>query len=552
MADEQNNPKNQSQEPHSDFEVFRVPPREMMDKYTSAPKDLEQVNPTGGTDQSKKHDFGLGETDLFKAPANDELSTPAPTAIPVAQTTSAQKPVVSNNQSVNEPKSFNAGAQKLEPIDPDEAEVKDIFSEPINPPSPPQNVGTALESNDELDKLPPKPKNLKWLWILLIVLVLVVPIIFIALEWFGLFNIGLSKIIGSPPSKLAWSRANIDFENFNAAVNGKIDLEQTLLTAEMKAWVNEGKYDQKEHVDFSGSVIKTNNALSGAWAFANDQAINFRIEGKKLYLQRPNGKWYQIEVGVNNIDAYFKTIQNYFSTPSNFKAIKPTGSGVFSYKSTILPENLKTEKYTTAGAHIIIDLNNKNFSVKRINLVAMPLSGINLEFNLGDFSNETVELQTLDKKSVLDGTKEFPTVYSLFNLLTGNGQSSETAAKVDVDQTDQEKNDIKRKTDLKKIADLLTQYKVDHNNYPVAATMIKIEAEQDFINKLTPYLEVGGTWGMTDPEWPNRYYGYISADGSTYRLSAVLQATDDPEAPLDPISNLHLYIITDKTITAEN
>ena len=541
MADQQNNPNNQ--DPHSDFEVFRVPPREMLDKYSNAPQDLPPVNSTGGTDQTKKNDFGLGKSELFDKPISNQNAAPqvVSTASPSVQAPAPNQPVAS------EPKTAESS----------EDQVRDIFAQPakketsVNPPVPPQNIETELTPGNQPSKMPGKPRNLKWLWVLLI-FILVLPIILIALEWFGLFSIGLSKIIGSPPAKLTWSRTQINFENFNAVLGGSINLEQALLSSDTQSWVEQNGYDQKTNVNFSGSVIKSANVVSGVWVFESDPGINFRFEAKKLYLQRSDGKWYQIETGINNIDVYFQTMQNYFTNASNFQAIKPTADNVFSYKATIQADNLGIKDYVASGAAIIIDFDNKNFKLKRISLNALPLSGIDIELNLTDFNNEIVELQSLNKKNVLEGAKEFPPVYYLLKLLTRDDQDAETATSLDVSPAEQEKNDIQRKTDLKKIAGLLTKYKIDHENYPIAEEMIKIEADQDFINKLTPYLEVGQSWDFRDPEWPNKYYGYQSEKGETYRLSAVLQNTNDSEAPLDPISKLNLYIITDKINLSEN
>ena len=79
---------------------------------------------------------------------------------------------------------------------------------------------------------------------------------------------------------------------------------------------------------------------------------------------------------------------------------------------------------------------------------------------------------------------------------------------------------------------MLESYKKDHAEYPVAAAMIKVESSTDFIDELTPYLTVGVTWNYADPLWPAKYYGYKSANGTTYSLTAVLQNTQDSAAVL--------------------
>ncbi len=98
--------------------------------------------------------------------------------------------------------------------------------------------------------------------------------------------------------------------------------------------------------------------------------------------------------------------------------------------------------------------------------------------------------------------------------------------------------DAARKADLRRIAVALAEYAASATpfGYPVAEEALRLDQSEALQNALRPYLsEV-----PTDPQAPDRYYGYQS-DGTNFRLTAVLEAADDPEAAQS--GNLSLYVI---------
>lgn len=98
--------------------------------------------------------------------------------------------------------------------------------------------------------------------------------------------------------------------------------------------------------------------------------------------------------------------------------------------------------------------------------------------------------------------------------------------------------DTQRKADLETIQDALERYKLAEGKYPVAS-------ERDRTNKDGNVLQIellnkGHLLTLpVDPLDPQYYYGYLSADGTTYELTAVLENTADPDGIL--VNNFYLY-----------
>jgi len=533
-----------------DYDVFRVPPKEMLDKYSQANSDLPVVDNSGGTDKSKMDDFGLDKKPAQVQPVQKSQSLPqaepmADQPTPqISQTNEAPKiaasgqspiaPTANNNSSVlpsNKPQiSSDNGNQ-----------VEDIFSSPVKPGPLESGSGQGKEgngNNKQTDGEFKKPRSFKSLIIILIIILILVPLALIALEWFGIFSLSLSKYIGSSPTSIAWLRTKFNFSDFSTSFSGTITLDKTNLSSEMSKWLKDNKFDGKENLNFSGSFVKTADIISGAIALDNGTPTSFRLENSYLYLQKNDGKWYKLSFPISGISQYFESLQEIFNNKNNFISQKPEVNNVFSYSGNL-------------GANmpqVLVDLNNKNFKLEKVNLEENPLSfaGIGIDMQFTDFSNDIIELTSINTSQALGGEKEFSALNDLAKIILATygketAQNSQTSVNVTEDEANI--NDASRKDDLQKIAQMLASYKEDNGVYPVAAKLIKLEEDTKFQDSLTPYLPLGiTTWGYQDPLWPANYYGYQSVDGANFELSAVLQNANDEEGTQK--GNLFLYILT--------
>lgn len=135
----------------------------------------------------------------------------------------------------------------------------------------------------------------------------------------------------------------------------------------------------------------------------------------------------------------------------------------------------------------------------------------------------------------------------LDNLL---GRNQETTTDQTTDQTaDQTVNqfpeDQQRKNDLAQIKSALEEYFTETQAYPISKTASKISESTSVAYKaLVPkYLEEM----PTDPASPTKYYGYKSADGTSFELTAVLDNTSDSEGT--PRGSYTFYILTNNSAT---
>lgn len=107
--------------------------------------------------------------------------------------------------------------------------------------------------------------------------------------------------------------------------------------------------------------------------------------------------------------------------------------------------------------------------------------------------------------------------------------------------TNNNANDLQRKTDLANIKAALKEYFAANQSYPVAATTEKT-IDSAALKVLVPdYIAAL----PLDPLTPTNYYGYKSADGQTFELTCVLEDTTDPKGITT--GSVFLYRITDAT-----
>lgn len=96
-------------------------------------------------------------------------------------------------------------------------------------------------------------------------------------------------------------------------------------------------------------------------------------------------------------------------------------------------------------------------------------------------------------------------------LTTGTASSSTTTSS-------QTANDTRRQSDLTTIQTALEQYFIKTGSYPVSAEVSKTQDSTNPLSVLVPdYIATL----PIDPQSPQDYYGYKSADGKTYELSAI-------------------------------
>lgn len=113
------------------------------------------------------------------------------------------------------------------------------------------------------------------------------------------------------------------------------------------------------------------------------------------------------------------------------------------------------------------------------------------------------------------------------------------------DTTTAQGRDKIRKADLKVVAEGLSQYYQDNNQYPVATTLDKTNDLSGRLNKaLVPkYMDKL----PIDPLDPEKYYGYKSPTGQEFEITAALEVSSDPEGTSE--GNLFLYRITNADIS---
>lgn len=102
------------------------------------------------------------------------------------------------------------------------------------------------------------------------------------------------------------------------------------------------------------------------------------------------------------------------------------------------------------------------------------------------------------------------------------------------------KNDATRKTDLINLKTALNQYYNVKQAYPVSISVSKTSDTDSALKVLVPdYIPSL----PIDPLSPTYYYGYKSADGTSFELTAVLEDESDSAGAV--VGNYFLYIVTD-------
>jgi hypothetical protein len=123
--------------------------------------------------------------------------------------------------------------------------------------------------------------------------------------------------------------------------------------------------------------------------------------------------------------------------------------------------------------------------------------------------------------------------------LLGREQATEETTPAETQET-AFPEDQQRKGDLVQIKGALEKYFEENQSYPIAKKLEKtFDVKSASYKALVPkYLNEM----PIDPVSPTKFYGYQSSDGTSFKLSAVLDNLDDPEGVKK--GDLTLYILT--------
>lgn len=99
--------------------------------------------------------------------------------------------------------------------------------------------------------------------------------------------------------------------------------------------------------------------------------------------------------------------------------------------------------------------------------------------------------------------------------------------------------DAQRKKDLASLSGILRKYGELNGIYPISSSLVKLNEENDIVSAIKSFDENAESFPV-DPKNPEYYYGYLSADGKSFELSARLENPDDVDC--DPgIKSICIY-----------
>jgi len=506
MAEEQRKNNNDI-----DLDVFRVPPKEMLEKISQTP----QQSSRGKNFEQKKV--------VSKEVASKKPDAQVPVSPPLAQssTDSLQSGISSN---VYPKKAFSKpffSSSKPKKAFLGRTQSKSLPPKPSSPPVAKPPVKSVK---------PVKPKLSGWkkaglVAILVFFLLILSATGLVWAEWQGLISIGASRVVGPPPAQMIWSKAVV----FRSPLSftGKVVFNNP--SDDLKKWLKDQGLNQQE-ISFSGQIIIDNKEVSGVWQWLDESPFVFYLKDQSLYLKRNKEEsWSKVDLGFSfqGIDPFLEFLNNY----SNFQRLKADEGfywykGVFSYALLsgwgIYPE-------------VEVALSDQDFTLSRLKLLTESTYGLQADFLFqpSDFSLG-VKAEDIDKAK--DGNEEFAKVVSFIDLWQKQKKentASDNGSFVTL-------RDKQRKDDLQLISQALRNYYQEKSSYPVAEEKIKIEEADNLWSVLEPYLPEGEEWSFADPKYPDFYYGYIS-DGENYELSARLENKEDKEGIA--IGDIVLYFI---------
>jgi len=515
LEDQLSDPQNQNR---SDLEVFRVPPKELLEKYSKSDKDLD-LEPEEPVNLAPKpmqpQDFGTPKSVFPSKPVpNPPPQMPAQPIVP------EPKPAPIS------PKPITAAIQTRET----EKEIDEIAEKETGPIAPPVQ--------------PSQKKSKTGLIILILALVLIIlsPVVLLALEWMGIYSVGLSKYFGAPPAQLIWSKASFPVTTFSSNFSGEIILPSQ---GKIDTFLKENNFQDLDEVKFSGTVSRDGEKLMGNFSWQNETAIPFILDQGVLYLQRPDGRWYKTTLGTFSLDNIFQTLGSLFGDASFFKRIRAQEPGYYWYSITKSNVFDLSRYLSTSSFNMNLALDPKTKALSKYWIDSQLTDDTKIILRLNDITSNATPTENLDFEltGASESKEQFGRLVAFLDKIIGG----EFAIQETSTQPTNEINtrDAQRKEDLKVLGQTLAAYYQEKGNYPQYSPKIKIdEAETTLGQALTDYLPEGKTWTFTDPKYPDFWYFYVS-NGENYALSARLENTSDPEAQL--AEDKYIYYILSST-----
>lgn|GEM_PF-1002674 len=302
---------------------------------------------------------------------------------------------------------------------------------------------------------------------------------------------------------------------------------------------------------------KGNEATLDIQRSVGSSKVMLRSKGDKLWVlsdeikfdeNSERGKWleYNLADSQNIIPDFFglKSAEGFSVDGQRAGSEKIGGVNCYKYEiknlelgDTLSVFGIKSELIQSISGNIWIGIKDK--LTYKINLEVTPspslsIAALTINVNFGNFDKDATFSQPLssDIISELAGTPSQDG--ATLDSSTDTGDS--TAGSVLT-------GDARRKADLKSIKDALTNYKAKFGVFPVSPTYTNLNTSSNAITSaLVPmYL----TSLPQDPKAADGwYYGYKSADGSAFSLSARLEDVTDTAGKL--IDGLCLYFVNNQ------
>ena len=519
----------QDRQKNTDLEVFRVPPKEWLEEQSKSSDGLNIESKPGKDVLPEK-----SEAESFVQPAQKEeplgsVSTPSSEVQPSAQPLvppPAQPPAPPQVPQPQKPQP-GPGPESIYPLPQEKRISPEASSEPSLAPRPTPTASIS-ETKTKLEKPRPlKTKTRKGLILLLaLIIIVLIPLGLIALEWLGVYSLGLSKWLGPPPSRFIASKANFNFSTFSAELSGEIKIKDQGLISE---WAKENLSNLSEF-SFSSYISKDQEKVAGVFQWADEPNYSFYFKQGTLYLQSEEADWYKIELGDFNLEPFFQNLGSSLKDYRYFKRIK--SSSPYWWYSLTLGDFLNFEPYVSmALSEVLLAINPSDFNMAEVQLKGQLSDGTAFSLFLESFSN-LAQVPEFDESQVKKDETKFKNFISFVNLIKKESLKKETEFKEETESVSESKRrDTERKKNLAEIAEALANYYQTNGRYPEYSGKIKIEEHTPFQEELAPYLSQPREWDLIDPQHPDFYYAYIS-NGENFELTARLEDTSDPEGHL--------------------